>query len=145
MRSIVLALSLVLTTGCAGSYKASYVTVAVTKQFATESYEIYSTEFNKKLDECDPAANASVTTKTELDECMGKYFAKPQHEKIEFAIKVYHDAATVHSESMIAADGDKEGRKEATKAVIDSAISLLSLFPEGKHLVNKLKKLTGRK
>lgn len=145
MRSIALAFSLITATGCAGSYKASYVTGAVTKQFATESYAVYSEEFNKKLDECDPANNESVTTKTELDECMGKFYAKPTHEKIELAVKVYHEEAKIHTQVMIAVDATPEERKEATRKVLESAFNLLSLFPEGESLVNKLKKLTGAK
>ena len=143
MRRIALALSLTFASGCAGSYKASYVTGAVTKQFATESYDIYSGEFNEKLEECDPANNDSVTTKKELDECMGKFYAKPAHEKIETAAKGYHAAAKIHTEVMIAVDGTPEERKEATKKVLEAAMELLSLFPEGEKLVKKLKKLTG--
>ena len=143
MRRIALALSLTFTAGCAGSYKASYVTGAVTKQFSTESYGVYSEEFNKKLDGCDPANNDSVTTKTELDECMGKGYAKPTHEKIETAVKVYYEAAKIHTEVMIAVDGTPEERKAATKRLLESAMALLSLFPEGEKLVKKLEKLTG--
>ncbi len=143
MRRIVLALSLTLVSGCAGSYKASYVAGAVTKQFATESYDVYSGFFNEKLNECSPANNESVTTKAELDECMGKFYAKPAHEKIETAVKAYYEAAKIHSDIMVSVDSTPEERKEATKRVLESAMNLLSLFPDGEKLVNKLKKLAG--
>lgn len=143
MRRIALALSLTLTAGCAGGYKASYVTGAVTKQFATESYDVYSEQFNTKLDECNPETNESVTTKTELDECMGPSYEKATHDKIETAVKAYHEAAKIHTEAMIAVDGSAEERKAATKNVLVSAIALLELFPKGAELAKKLKKLTG--
>lgn len=143
MRRIALALSLTLTAGCAGSYKASYVAGAVTKQFATESYDVYSEQFNAKLDECNPENNPEVTTKTELDGCMGDAYAKPTHDKIETAVKTYHEAAKIHTEAMIVVDGSADERKAATKKVLESAMSLLSLFPKGEELVKKLKKLTG--
>lgn len=140
-----LALFLTFTVGCAGSYKASYVTGAVTKQLTTESHDIYSEQFNKKLDECDPKNNSAVTTKTELDECMGKAFNNETHDKIEIAAKAYYEAATIHSEVMIVVDGDPEERKAATQKILDSAMALLTLFPDGEKLVKKLKKLTGAK
>lgn len=143
MRRIALAVSLTFASGCAGSYKASYVTGAVTKQLTTESYGIYSGFFNEKLNECDPANNESVTTKTELDECMGKPYAKPTHDKIETATKAYYEAAKIHTDVMIAVDSTPEERKDATKRVLESAMNLLSLFPDGEKLVKKLKKLTG--
>lgn len=143
MRRIALALSLTFIAGCAGSYKVSYVAGAVTKQFATESYDIYSEQFNEKLDECNPANNEAVTTKTELDECMGPAFENSTHDKIETAVKVYHESAKIHTETMIAVDGSPEERKESTRKVLDSAMALLALFPKGNELVNKLKKLTG--
>lgn len=147
MQRIALGISLILATGsatgCAGSYKGSYVTGAVTKQFATESYNVYSDQFNEKLEACSPANNDSVTTKTELDECMGRGYAKPDHERIERATKVYHEAAKIHTQVMIAVDGSPEERKAATKKLLESAMDLLSLFPEGEKLVKKLKKLTG--
>ncbi|KKK97546.1 hypothetical protein LCGC14_2651660 [marine sediment metagenome] len=145
MRRLVFALSLTLSAGCASGYKISYVAGAVTKQFATESYDVYSEQFNKKLDECDPANNDTVTTKSSLDECMGKYYAKPAHEKIETAVKTYHEAAKIHTQSMIAVDADPEERKDATRKILDAAIDLLSLFPDGEKLVKKFKKLTGAK
>ncbi len=145
MRRIVLALSLSLTAGCAGGYKSSYVAGAVTKQLTTESYDIYSEGFNEKLDECDPANNDSVATKTELDKCLGKFFDNDGHGKIETAVKAYHAAAKVHTEVMIAVDSTDEDRKAATQKVLEAAMELLSLFPEGEKLVNKLKSLTGAK
>jgi hypothetical protein len=142
-RTAPLVLSLLFTVGCAGSYKASYVTGAVTKQLTTESHDIYSKEFNEKLDECDPNNNSSVTTKTELDECQGKFFDKADHDKIEVAVKVYYEAAKIHSESMVLVEGSAEERKAATQKILESAMALLSLFPDGENLVKKLKKLTG--
>lgn len=145
MRRIVLVLSLAVTTGCAGGYKASYVAGAVTKEFTTDSYEVYSEQFNKKLDECDPKNNPSVTTKVELDDCMGDAFKKETHDKIEIAVKVYHEAAEIHSEVMKMVDGPEEDRKAATGKILESAMELLALFPGGEKLVNKLKALTGAK
>ena len=145
MRRIVLALSLSLTAGCAGGYKASYVKGAVTKQLATESYDVYSEVFNEKLDECDPANNDSVATKTELDECLGKFFDNEDHGKIEVAVKAYHVAAQAHTKAMTAVDGSDEERKAAPGKVLEAALELLSLFPEGEKLVTKLKSLTGAK
>ena len=143
MRSFVLAISLLFTAGCAGTYKASYVTGAVTKQFATESYGVYSGLFNAKLDECDPANNESVTTKTELDECMGPAFEKATHAQIETAVTAYHEAATIHTDLMIASDGTDEERRAATKSLFAAAAKLLALFPAGEKLVNRLESLTG--
>jgi len=143
MRRNALALSLLLTAGCAGGFKVSYVTGAVTKQFTTESHDIYSESFNEKLTECSPQNNDSITTKTELDECMGRGYAKPDHDKIEVAVKVYHAAAKVHSNTMIAVDGSADERSAATKGILEAAMALLSMFPEGEKLVAKLKKLTG--
>lgn len=145
MKSKILAVSLLFTLGCAGGYKASYVTGAVTKQFATESYDVYSKEFNKKLTECDPATNESVNSKSQLDECMGPAYAKPTHEKIETSVKAYHEAAVIHTETMIAIDGTSEERKAATEKVLKSAMTLIELFPDGEKLVKKLKQLTGAK
>ena len=145
MRRTFLAISLAFVTACAGSYKASYVAGAVTKQLATESYDVYSAEFNKKATECDPQTNESITTKTELDECMGKAYAKPTHDKIKVGVAAYHEAAKAHTNVMVAVDGSAEERKAATQAVLESAIELLSLFPNGEKLVKKLKSMTGAK
>jgi hypothetical protein len=145
MRRIVLMLSLVVTTGCAGGYKASYVAGAVTKQFTTESYDVYSEQFNKKLDECDPKNNSAVTTKTELDECMGDAFKQETHDKIEIAVKAYYEAAEIHSEAMKMVEGPEGDRKAATQKILESAMELIALFPDGEKLVAKFKKLTGAK
>ena len=145
MRRIVFALSLVTMTGCAGGYKASYVAGAVTKQFTTESYEVYSDQFNKKLDECSPENNSAVTTKKQLDECMGDAFKKETHDKIETAANAYYEAAEIHSEAMKMVDGPEDARKEATEKILESAMELISLFPDGEKLVAKFKKLTGAK
>ena len=145
MRDKILAISLLLTLGCAGGYKASYVTGAVTKQFATESYDAYSEMFNEKLSECDPATNEKVNTKSQLDECMGEAYAKPTHEKIELAVKAYHEAAVIHTEAMKLVDGPADERSAATQKMLDAAMNLLGLFPDGEKLVKKLKKLTGAK
>lgn len=149
MRRTALGLSLVLFAGCATGYKASYVTGAVTKQFSTESYGVYSEQFNKKIDECCDGDSCNpespdVITKTELDQCMGPAYEQASHEKIELAIKVYHEAAKVHSAAMEIAEGNDEERKAATAALLDSAINLLELLPDGNKLASKLKKLTGR-
>ena len=149
MRRMAFGLSLVLSAGCAVGYKASYVTGAVTKQFSTESYGVYSEQFNKKIDECcagdscDPES-PDVITKTELDQCMGGHYKQATHEKIDHAIKVYFEAAKVHSAVMQIVEGNDEERKGATDALLDSAIRLLELLPDGDKLVSKLKKLTGR-
>lgn len=149
MRRTALGLSLVLFAGCATGYKASYVAGAVTKQFSTESYGIYSEQFNNKIDECcagdscNPESPDAIT-KTELDSCMGTAFEQASHEKIELAIKAYHEAAKVHSSAMEIVECSDEERKAATNALLDSAINLLELLPNGNKLVSKLKKLTGR-
>lgn len=145
MRRIFLAISLAFVTACAGSYKASYVVGAVTKQLATESYDIYSVELNEKVSECDHHTNESITTKTELDECMGDKYAWEMLEKIELSVRAYHEAAKIHTGVMVAVDGSAEERKAATQAVLDSAIEMLSLFPNGEKLVKKLKSMTGAK
>ena len=75
---------------------------------------------------------------------MGAAYEQSTHEKIELAIKVYHEAAKAHSAVMEIVDGSDEERKAATNALLDSAINLLELLPEGNKLVSKLKKLTGR-
>lgn len=144
MHRYALAVFITINAGCAGGYKASYVTGAVVKEFATESYDAYSELFNVKLNECDPALNPTVTTQTELDECMGPAYAKETHEKIETMAKAYHEAAEIQTAAMLAVDGDPEDRRAATAAVFDSAMSLLELFPDGEKLVSKLKKLAGR-
>ncbi len=149
MRRTALGLSLVLSAGCAVGYKASYVTGAVTKQFSTESYGIYSEQFNKKIDECCAGDSCNpespdVITKSELDKCMGPKYENATHEKIELAIDVYYEAAKVHSSVMQIVEGSEEERKAATNALLESAISLLELLPDGDKLVSKLKKLTGR-
>lgn len=146
MRRVFLGLSLaLLTTGCAGSYKAAYVTGAVTKQLATESYDLYSEELNKKIDECDPANNEKITTKGEFDDCLGPFFKKEDHDKIEDVVESYHAAAKVHTDVLIAVDSTDEERKEATKALLNSAIEFLETLPDGDKLVAKLRKLTGTK
>lgn len=149
MRRTALGLYLVLFAGCATGYKASYVTGAVTKEFSTESYGIYSEQFNKKIDECCSGDSCNpespdVITKTELDQCMGPSYEQETHEKIEVAIKVYHEAAEAHSAVMQIVEGSDEERKAATNALLDSAIDLLELLPDGNKHVAKLKKLTGR-
>lgn len=149
MRRTALALSLALSAGCAGGYKASYVTGAVTKQFATESYDVYSEQFNQKIDECcaggvcDPSS-PDVITKSELDSCMGTAFEKSTHDKIETAVKVYHEAATTHTAAMQIVEGNEDERKAATNKLVETAIDLLELLPDGAKLVAKLKKLTGK-
>ncbi len=140
MRRIALAISLALITGCAGSYKASYVTGAVTKQFATESYDVYSGEFNKKLDECSPENNDAIETKRDLDKCMTPMYEKATHDKIETASNAYGDAAKIHTEVLIAVDATSEERLEATRRVLDSPIGMLSLLPDGDKLGKKLKR-----
>jgi len=157
MRRTALALSfalfgggLVLSAGCATTgYKASYVTGAVTKQFATESYGIYSSEFNDKIDECCAGdvcnpESPDVITKTELDQCMGAKYEAATHDKIEKAIEVYHGAAKAHSSIMKIVDGSEEDRKAATNELLEAAIDLLELLPEGDKLVARLKQLTGK-
>jgi hypothetical protein len=144
MQRAVLAFVIAINAGCAGGYKASYVTGAVVKQFATEAYDVYSEQFNAKLAECDPATNGSVTTQGELDECMGDEYKKETHDKIEVAAKAYHENAEIQTAAMIAVDGDPEEMRAATAAVFESAISLLQLFPEGEKLAAQLKKLSGR-
>jgi len=143
------ALVLTMSAGCASGYKASYVTGAVTKQFATESYDVYSEQFNKKIDECCTGGvcnpeSPDVITKTELDECMGPAFNAETHDKIELAIKAYYDAAVIHTEAMKITEGDETARKAATNKILDTALSMLGLLPDGNKLVAKLKKLTGR-
>jgi hypothetical protein len=145
MRRIAWAISLALFTACAGSYKASYVAGAVTKQFATESYDVYSGEFNNKLDECSPENNGAIKTKRDLDKCMTPMYEKATHEKIETASKAYGEAAKIHTEVMIVVDATDDERLEATKKVLDAAMGMLSLFPEGEKLVRKLKSLIGAK
>jgi hypothetical protein len=149
MRRTALALSLTLFAGCASGYKASYVTGAVTKQFATESYNVYSEQFNDKIDECcaGDACNPEspdVITKTELDQCMGPAFENATHDKIEIAVNLYHEAAEAHTASMQIVNGSDEERKAATNKLLETAMDLLALLPEGNKLVAKLKKLTGK-
>lgn len=143
MRRIVLAISLTVLASCAGSYKAAYVTGAVTKQFATESYEVYSELLNEKIEECDPENNEAIKTKSDFDNCLGPGFEKKDHDKIEEVVKVYHAAAKVHTDVLIAADATDEERKEATENLLDSAIQFLELLPNGDKLTAKLRKLTG--
>jgi len=143
MRRIALAVSLTVLTGCAGSYKAAYVTGAVTKQFAEESYEAYSEILNTKIDQCDPENNESVKTKSDFDECLGNGFEKEDHDKIEEGVKIYHAAAKVHTDVLIAVDATDEERKQATQNLLNSALEFLELLPNGDKLTAKLRKLTG--
>lgn len=149
MRKAILALFLATPLGCANGYKSSYVAGAVTKQFSTESYSVYSEQFNSKIDECcanevcDPSS-PSVITKTELDECMGNAFKSSTHDEIENAVKIYYAAAQAHTAVMQIADGSDDERRVATENLINAAINLLALLPEGKELVENLKQLTGR-
>lgn len=141
MRRIILAVSLVTMTGCAGSYKASYVTGAVTKQFATESYEAYSEILNKKIEECDPENNLEIKTKSNFDDCLGPGFKDEDHDKIEDLVKGYHAAAKVHTDVMIVVDASDEERKEATQNLVNSAINFLEVLPNGDKLAGKLRSL----
>lgn len=145
MRRIILATSLILSTGCAGSYKAAYVTGAVTKEFTTTAYSEYSEQFNAQLDECDPANNEAVNSKTQLDECMGPAFEKSTHDKIVEAIALYYKAAEALTESLILVDGDPDERKAAVTALFETALELLERFPGSENLVKRLKSLAGRK
>jgi len=149
MRSTAIALSLFFLSSCATGYKASYVTGAVTKEVATESYVPYSEAFNKKIDECCAEGvcnpeSPDVITKTQLDKCMGPKFEQSTHEKIEVAVKIYHEAAKAFTEAMKIPDASDEERKAATNALFESALNLLALLPEGDKRVAQLKKLTGR-
>jgi len=145
MRRIAMSLSFLLLTGCAGSYKAAYVTGAVTKQFTTESYGIYSDELNKKIDECDPESNPKITTKGEFDSCLGPFFKKDDHEKIESLVESYHAAAKFHSNVLLVVDAEDDARADATRKLFESAIDFLESLPEGDELALKLRKLTGKK
>jgi len=150
MRHTVFALSLTLLTGCAGAYKTSYVTGAVTKQVATEAYNPYSELFNDKLDECcaNDACNPespNVITKTQLDECMGPAYEKATHDKIETASKAYYEIAEIHTSVMKSVDASPEEMKAVTNELVASAIDLIALLPDGDKLVAKLKMLIGKK
>lgn len=140
-----LALALTLSTGCANAYKAAYVTGAVTKEFTTGAYDEYSTQFNAKLTECDPETNEEVTTKTELDECMGPAFEKKTHDKIVTAVDVYYEAAKALTAVLSSSEPGDADMKAAATAIFESAIAVLEMFPESEKLVSKLKALAGRK
>jgi hypothetical protein len=149
MRQTAIALSLIFLSGCAAGYKASYVTGAVTKEVVTETYSPYSEEFNKKIDECCSGdvcnpQSSDVITKTQLDKCMGSKFESSTHEKIEAAVKMYHEASKAFTEVMKLVDASDEQRKAATSALFESALNMLELIPGGNKQVAKLKKMTGR-
>ena len=144
MKRLIIPALLVLS-ACAGTYKHSYVTGAITKEFATESYGIYSDHLNEKIEECDPDNNDAIKTKSDFDECLGNGFKASDHDKIKKAVEIYHSAAKVHSDVMVAAASSDEDRKAATQKLVESALALIALMPNGEELVKKFKRISGVK
>lgn len=137
--------------GCSSAgYKTSYVMGAVTKEFSTNAYDIYSNELNQRINECCDGGvcekdSEDQITKSELDECLGNFFNKEDNDKIKTAIDAYYEAAQIHTAAMSAVDGDPGQQKDAALAVLNSAKEMLKLLPNGEKLVKDLNKLTGGK
>ncbi len=141
--SCALALSLPVATGCSGitaKQKAS-AGAAITAHFVNGAHNTYSGELNARLDKCDPAVNpkSAVTTKTELDECLGKGFDRKSHEAVGVALKSYEVAARAF-EIAISTD-DSDALQTAIAGLLDAAQGLIQVLPEGSKLASKLKAL----
>ena len=154
---------LLLVTSCAGKqYKRTYVAGAVTKEFVTEAHGIYDAQANKKLATCDPSANpdSKVTTKGELDACLGDAYKKSTQEKIVQALGTYNTLAIAYTAVMLGCEPNEDGSKvtavtcikkvysdddlrEWRGKLVASAIELLELFPDAKALTNQLNRLVG--
>lgn len=148
MKKILLAALLAVSTSCAAnSYKKAYVAGSVTKEFVNNAHGIYSEEFNEKLDECDPHVNpaSTVTTKGELDTCMGKGFTYKEHQNILAAIGIYKAAAEALT-VVLMSEGEAPDAEldEARKKALDAAFEALELLPEAAELTERLKRLLGR-
>ena len=135
--------------GCANSYKSSYVTGAVIKQFTTEAYNVYSDALNLKVSECCSGGRCAegsevLFTMDEFDACMGPGFTKGDHDKVKMAAELYYSAAELHTQSMIYVDSDPEDRESAVIGIYRAAMSMLRLMPKGEELCDRLNKLTRR-
>lgn len=130
---------------CSGSYRNTYLIGSATKEFTTQAYDVYSEEFNKKLQECDPENNSEVTTKTLFDECMGDAFKKDTHDKIVTAIDVFYEASKSLTAVLELQDASsKEDRQKAIDEILASAIALLEMLPNGEKMARDLKKIAGK-
>lgn len=150
MRALLVSLALVVMPGCAGAkkltaYQAAYAGGAISAKFIDESHTEYSTVFNAKLGECDPGQNpdSPVTTKTELDECMGEHYDYATHEKIGNFLKTYNAAAKKLSTLLLAGTGDEVAIRAAWADARDAALKLVALLPGADKLTNDLSAMLG--
>lgn len=128
--------------GCAhSSYKAAYTVGAVTKDFTENAYEEYKDGLDIKLDKCNPENNKSIKTKSDFDECMGRFYKEEDFTKIVQALGIYKVAARTLTEILENENSTTAQKLQAAEEVLQAASEALELFPEGKELVKKLEKL----
>jgi hypothetical protein len=143
MRTIVF--SIVLLSGCAGSYRSAYLAGAATKEFVAQAYDLYGAELNRRLDGCDPSTNAAVRTREALDACLGPFFRDADNEKVVAAIASYRAAAAALSAVMLREGATGEEISAAWGAAYDAAVEALMRLPEGAERVRKLASMLPRR
>lgn len=141
--SLTIALALPVTSGCAGipAKQKAMAGAAVTATFVNGSHRVYSKELNSRLDNCDPAVNtkSKVTTKSEMDDCLGKGFDRKSHEAVGIALKSYEVAARAF-EAAVSSD-NPEQLAQSIEGLRAASFDLIALLPEGSKLAAQLKEM----
>lgn len=131
--------------GCANAWKTSYVGGAVAADFVVDTHkQAWSEPLNARAEECDATLDPETDTKADFDECMGVY-ASEHNSKVVRALEVYDASASVLAQLLLTTDPENPDEKKLLSAwgnVLNAALDLVSLFPEGEKYARQLRTLT---
>ena len=138
----ILAFSFYFTAGCANAWKVAYVGGSTAASFVTDTHkQAWSKPLNAKAEECS-ASLTDENTKADFDACLGIY---TENDKVVKALEAYNAASEVLETVLLATDPenpDKAKLLTAWTAVLDAALNLVALFPEGAKYTSQLQTLT---
>lgn len=129
--------------GCANAWQTSYVGGSAAAKFVTETHKIaWSEPLNAKTRECDPAHNPKIQSEKDLEACLGIFTRNPE---VVAALKKYNATAEILEQILLATDPNKPDSAKLLAAwndVLDAALDLVDLFPDGARYTHQLRILT---
>lgn len=121
------------------AHNKAYIAGSVANQITTEAHGVFDKAANKRITECDPETNESVTDEAGFDECLGPFAG---NDKVVAALTLYTAAASALFAVLSAPDSTDGQKEQAMREAVRAALDALELIPEAEAFSRQLRELT---